>query len=326
MTCPGLGVNSWISIVKESSYGVNPGSPNDYLRIVSEQMKVDMGKKALPAITGIDPANFAAGNKVVAGDIEPLLLWESCGSFMEGGLGAVDTDSDSPVADAHTHNFSYEETLPSYSIEVSKGNIPAGKIFEYVGCKINQLRFDWNEADVLRLIASIMAKDESANQTASGAPSYASTALSINHFLLDESITTLVGSAGTKCKSGSMLVNNTLGNRFLQGSKLTAEPCRTGKRIISGHLVVEFEDLTAYDAFIDDTAGAFRVKWISESFITGTTPYSLEMNLAGTKLIGDTPVANSEGILETTFGFQNYGIPSSGTSNIKLVNGETAIG
>lgn len=324
MGCPGLGINSWCSVKKEVTYGTNPGSPTSFLKLIDESLNCDLSFQQLPAASQTDVRMYK-GNKRVQGDLQPEFHYEDAGLILQAGLGGVTTTGPTDTA-AFDHKFTFEDTLPSLSIQVSKGNIPSDKVFLYTGCKVDQLRLEWTGEDVLRLRASLVCQNEAPNTAKEGTVSYAT--LPVYNYHLDTTFTTLCGVSMPRVKSGSIIVNNALSKeRFFVGNELIEEPCRDGKRIVEGTLLLEFEDLSAYTAYTTPTQGSLALKWDSNIIIPdcASTTYKIQIALAGVYIKGETPKVTSAGIIELPLSFQMSTTPGAGTCYINLTNGETTI-
>lgn len=122
----------------------------------------------------------------------------------------------------------------------------------------------------------------------------------------DVNTLTLGGSAVAAIKKLSVKSGNPLkGDRFYLGSAgVKAEQVINGYRTVTGTMEAEFTSLTAlYAAYAADKQLALQVKAVSPNIITGTTPYSLQIDVPALFLDGDTPNIGGPDILTMSIPF-----------------------
>jgi len=259
---------------------------------------------------------------VAGGNINLELLFEGLGLFLKGAMGGYGFEADTPVADANTHTFTLAKALPFFTLEASKADVPTGEVFQYPGSMVNTLGISVKEEEILEMVAGIISQTENPGETASGTPSFPSFLPALSHM---RGTLTLAGAAALLFKTADFAIDNKLERRFL-GQKTTREPKRNGKRVVSGSVVTEFDDLTLYTKYKDGTPGALSLLFTSDQMVTGATPYSLAITAPDVWLNGKTPAVPGEGIAEATWGFISlHDGTSTDALTIAIVNGAATL-
>jgi len=321
---PGYGRDSWGSVVTETEYGVSPGTGETYFEFVSEAVKMKCDPKVRKSLRGASPRFTYLGNKTVGGPINLDLLFEGLLQFVKHGMGGYDFTADTPIAGANTHVFTLADTLPvGLSVELCKGNIPAGEVFLYQGGKVDTLNFAFAEEDCVGLEVGLIAQTETPATTASGSPSYPGDHPVLWHYSGD---LTLADTGSLNFKSGNIMLNNNLPkDRFLMHNT-TRSPLRNVRRAVTGAFTLEFEDLTLYDKWLVPTTGVLTLAMTSTEMITGTTPYTITFSLAKMQLAGEPAVVPGEGTIEVTYPFIGlHDNDATDALTITIVSGEATL-
>jgi hypothetical protein len=276
---PGQGYDSYTSFIEEVTFGTDPGGARDfYLRHVRDTMKKNRNWQKFPGMAGPGIRKRFPGNKVVGGEVEPEFHYEGLGKlfYWALGTGSYTYSVDTPVASANTHEIkaASDQVLPSFSMEIQKGDTPSGKVTLYTGCMIDQLLLEWANQALVKLVMTIVAQEEAPNTTAVGSPSFAS-----DHPVLWHNMGTITIAAvsAIAMKSGRLLINNNLQKDRFRMSKVTAQPLRADNREITGDCIAEFDGVEEYNAWEAETEGALAIALTSEDMVTGATPYSLAL-------------------------------------------------
>lgn len=322
---PGVGTNSWISLAPESAYGSAPGTGQKYLDIINETMKMTKAPKPRLSLRGPSVTGTFPGQKNVDGDVNMELLYG--GAFvlaLKHAFGGYAFTPNTPVTGANQHVITMADALPTgLTIEVNRGNTPAGKVFQYDGCKINTWELTADADSVATLKLGIIGQDETGNVTAStGSPT-----LPTYHPLILSHVgtITLCGTASIECKKIIMRGNNNLQRRFL-AHDTTREPLRgTELRAVTGEITCEFEDLTLYNKFATDTVGTLLVTFTSPDMVTGTTPYSFKLE-APKLILGETaaPNVDNRGVIDIVYPFIcQHSDSTDDQAKITVINADT---
>lgn len=313
---------SWGSIVEESEYGTTPGTGEMYFNIVGDSMSEAIPLLAAKSLRGVSERHVFQGNKTTGGGITLETLFEGLGLFLKGLMGGYAFTTDTPVADAEQHVFSLADTVPSYSIEISKADVPAGDVFLYEGCVINSGTFNFSEEDILGLVVDIIAQEETADGVASGSPSFPV----FNPILWHQTggVVTLAGTADVPLVGGNLTINNNFTRRHLH-NRTTRVPKRANRRVISGSIKTEFDDLVLYNKYKAGTYGTFSVTYTSEAYITGTTPWSIVIASPRVWLEGSTPPVDGEGVLEVDYTFRAVHDGTNEPLTVTIISGEASL-
>jgi hypothetical protein len=304
MTLPGEGYDSWVSFKEESTYGTDPGGARDfYLRLVTESMKKAMNPQQYPGMNGPGVRGHFTGNIIVNGEVAVEFHYEGAGKLLKWAFGGYAYAVDTPEAGANQHTFSFDNdsTIDSFSMEISKGDIPSGDVHLYTGCIINSITLSWANQELVGLSINVIAQNETVDGAAVGSPTYADDHPVLWHFTGQ---LTVVGSGSQDMKDGSITIaHNMTEDRFLMGQTI-AQPVRGSHRLVTGQATLEFADLTLYNKYVGGTKGSFALAFTSTELITGATYYSLTLAGTDSLLTAAEPVVNSPGPIDLPINFQ----------------------
>lgn len=319
----GQGFDSWGSIVKESTYGTNPGSGQDYFEIINDSLKATPELKPRKSLRGASVRETFLGVKKVGGDLGIEMLYEGFLEFLRGIMGGYAFAADTPVAGANTHTFTLADALESYSIEINKADTPANKVFLYTGCIFNMLAFNFSTDEILEIVASLIAQEEAPNTTESGTPSFPT----FNPVLWRHSGNlTLCGETSVPFDGGSFTIDNKQSaDRFLMKNTLR-QPKRTDVRMITGEIITEFENLNLYDKYVGHTNGTAQLAFTSDAFIVGSTPWSTTFDFPRINLQEAVPVVEGAGVMGYTVPFMaKHSGSTDDAFKITVVSGEATL-
>ena len=323
---PGLGVDSWVSLVEESTYGTTPGSGESYLCMVSDTVKNERSVDPVSSLCGVSNYNTVLGGAKIGGDITFEMLYEGLLLFLKHGLGGYAYSADTPVAGANTHAITLADELPTgLSFELCRGDTPTGDAFLYQGGKVDALDFQFDTGSIMRLVATMIAQSEDPDATASGTPSYPDWYPVLWHEF--NGTLTFCGESITEFVGGNIkLENNLTRDRFLMHDTIR-EPVRGDRRNVSGSIKLEYEDLGLYNKYIAGTTGAMSLTFSSSYYVTGSTPYSMNFSLPKVQLLpAPTPNVSSAGVIELDVPF--IGLHSGSSSDalsITFISGEATL-
>lgn len=290
----GYGFESWVSFAEESTWGTAPGSGEIYARLIDESMKKTPTPKFRAGLAGPGRRAKYLGFTRVSGDVQIETLFQGVPALLlKHAFGSVITTGTGP----YTHTYAMATALPTgLNMEVSKADVPTGKVFRYDGCLIDALTLNFAAEDELRMVATILAKEQVDDATASGTPSYSTDEPILFHHAGQ---LTVAGSA-VDIKSGSIRLSNTLDRDRFFMSQTLSRPKRKSWRDVTGNATIEFEDLTLVDKFVAGTEGA-----MSLAFTSGTN--SLTFSMTASFLQDASPIVNREGQIEMDVQFQAIG-------------------
>lgn len=286
---PKQGERSQIGIVDEVTYGTAV-TVTRFFEFTKETIKrnieniMSKGIRAGRMNTARSGA-YARWDKGSSGPIEMEVSNRGFGIWLKHMLGAVNTTGGGPT-------YSHAATEASlvgdfFTCQVGRDDAP----FTYAGCKVTDWSLGAKVGELLMLSVSIDAQSES-TAIAKATASYP-TGLRPYSFL-DGALT--VGGAATSVSEFKLDgKNQPATERYFLGSPLKKEPTDQGRER-TGTLTLEFEDLTAYNLFVNGTESALVLTCTAGAdTLTITCPAVL--------FTGETPTVDSPEIIPLTLPF-----------------------
>jgi hypothetical protein len=261
----------------------------------------------------IESESLRAGNMVlrsdrrvndrqgVEGSIELEVQTKGFGLLFLHMLGAVTITTPSGAINTRLHRHVLAD-LFGKSLTV-QGGIPDvnGTVqpFSWLGCKVTEWELSQAVGELLMLSVDLDGRDETTAQ-ALGSPSFATGEL----FHFGQCAVTVAGSPFHATEL-SLSGNNGLATerRFLYSSTLKKEPIHESLREFEGELTGEFEDLTAYNRFVNKNIVGIVFTWTGP-LIEGSFNYKLEINLPACIFTGETPKVSGPEIVEQPLPFK----------------------
>ena len=248
------GVQSYLGIQKETTFGVAPGVPALLkLPFSSESISKSVGLDANDHITsGRNPRQPRRGTVDVAGSINFNLGFYP-GQIFLGALGSVVT------ADS-THTIKIGSQLPSFTLE--KGFTDVNQFFLYHGCKINRFALTASQSGFQKCSIDIMG----ASETASG-DSFHSGMTDLGDAPLDGFMLSAITEGGAAIASlteATLEISNNLdGDTFVLGGGGTRKAINDGLATVSGTIKGFFEDLILYNKAVNNTESSLALTYQS---------------------------------------------------------------
>ncbi len=323
---PGLGVDSFIHIKQEvTAWGTPETTGFHTLPFISEALTLEISEIESQSIVGgaarQDPLQ---GGKLIRGTVEFELTYNLIEHFLEGCFGSLTESTPSTGTLTRDHWAELSTSMPSYTIEVNRGDIEAvDKVFIYSGMKVDEITFNIPEQGNGTLSVVFIGQDE--ESLLEGSPVSAgglitNTAIPVlAHHLATGYSVGVAADTGAYCiRSVNVHVARGLAERFCLGDQQTKEPIVTEFATVDGSFEIEFDDRNIYerfDAFTFLTAGqlVFEDTAIIETALTA----ELEFKLNRMKFSNPSaPTVNDRGILVATcpwVGSGNGGVASDGT-------------
>ena len=326
---PGQGYNSTLAIAPELvAYGTKSVSTWFIMDYASESIKAEPRTRHRKCLrTGTVPGmqRFTyQGVKKIGGQVKVELNFQGMLQFLKHACGGYSFGANTPVSGASTHTFTITEALPNYglSMEIGRANIPADKVFLYVGGKVNELAFNFKTGDIMELVAGMSFKDETPNATPSITTGYAA---DYPVFWRYAGSLTLCGETAVPFDGGSIKLNNNLSlDRYLMAATLP-NPIRAGYKEITGDILGEYDSLALYTKYLADTPGTFSLTFTSDSLITGTTYRSISFSIPNIILEGGTPNVDGPGIVPYTIPFRALYDGTNNPMTIAVVSTEATL-
>lgn len=256
-------------------------------------------------------SKWKSGGKTITGTVN-LELWdEPLATLLTHMFGSVATSGTGPWTHTATPG-----SLNDNSFTLQVGRPDSGdtvRAFTYAGCKIASWTINCAVGEIPTLELEVSAQTET-TATALASASYPTAA----PFTFVEASLTIAGSAVNTVTDVSLSAANALrtdGHRL--GSADIREQLENGMREFTGTLTSEFEDLTAYNRFVNGTEAALVVL-----FDNGTDTLTITTNV---RFDGETPEVSGPELLEQPLPFKCLSTTSDAAAiTAELVNQESA--
>lgn len=191
---PGLGHRSFLQIAKEATWGTFV-KPYDKLEIISWSVAPQIGVIQDPSLYAAQSRRgMFQGGLLFKGTFVVRLNYEGLEELFRAVFGTAGYSGVVVAGTVMDHTFKEGSTLTPLSMEVSVGDVPAGKVFKLSGCKVMSLTVRGTAGSgtdaMLQAEFTVLAKDCQSNQTATIGSSATEpavgpiTALTTNNFLL----------------------------------------------------------------------------------------------------------------------------------------------
>lgn len=257
----------------------------------------------------------ALGVKRVAGRVSFEAGYSGLDHVWYGILGAGSNTAG--AADPFTNRYTPSASLPSFTAEVSYGDIPTGKVFIFSGMKFNTAEFAWDASQgFAQMNCDIICENEESTTTTGSTQTSATTTVTHEPIQILSQVTTNdigVGASNAYCvRSGSIKIERFLtANRICVGSTTVKEPVPTQPMKVSGTFNVEFIDRTIYDAFVAQTEQtSTQFKWTG----TGSNVHTIDIVFPKLKYTSALPPIQSGDVLVAPINWIAYGSAGSGAT------------
>lgn len=278
MTAP-AGISAQLGFVPEATFGTAVSVDTFHPGFVSEAIKQEIARiesQGLRAGRRVTHA-WKPGGKTVGGNVTLELWSEPLAGLLEHLFGTVaTTGAEAP----YTHTASPGDlTGKSLTVQVGRPDIGGTvRAFTYAGVKIASwtLSCSVGEIPTLELELSAQSEDTEASLESASYPSAAAP------FVFTEGSLSIAGSQIAVIQDMTLEAGNTLAtDRHRIASATVREQLENGFREYTGSLTADFEDLTAYNRFVNGDEVAQVMK-----FDNGTDSLTITTN---TRYDGETP-------------------------------------
>lgn len=301
------GLAGQLGIAQETTFGVR-NVPDHFYELVSESLKLN--KTRVPA-KGIRPSRlvqrtqrFRTVRTDVGGDIVLEVGSNSFGLLFYHCLGTK-----ASVADGLGFKKTYTvgDTF-GLSLTAQVGTPDTGgtvRVFEYNGCKVDNWEISTAIDQVLSLKVGLDGITETTNQTLAAASFPANT---FNEVYYVDEVALTIGGVATKCKDLSIMGKNALKtDRFFLGQQTKLEQIRNGLIDITGKITPEFNDLSLYTLFVNDTVAQASAQIIvtctGQKTYDTAKPNKIVITLPSVRFDGDSPNVSSTDVVDLPLSF-----------------------
>ena len=330
-----LGVASSVNVMKESVYATNPAAASYGIPFTSEGFQLTINRaKSNNIVSGASYSSVYDAGKYVEWSLSGDCLYNRMDHLILGVMGAVATTEDAGDTGAetgcHINIFTPSNTLPSFTFEVSKGNIPASGIYEYVGCMVSRLEIAGDDTGALRFTASGFGKDETSAATTGDTVTavVAQTATYLTDPILVQKATIYdigTGASTAECvKSFRLVIDRKLQpDDFCWGSAVPNQPSVTDFMEVTGEFTIKFASRAAYEDYKAQTDVAANVKFVSANEVVAAGAANLRiLDILINNMRYDAPggiaLVDTPGLLIARLPFTAYGTGGSAATSQPL--------
>jgi hypothetical protein len=316
------GVGAQLGFAEESTYGTYV-APTRFLPFEKESIKTETGKIRT---AGLGLGRFHRTNKVrtyvksAAGPVEfvvenkgfGLLFKHLLGSVASGNVGAVYTHTFTPDANALSGKF--------ITLQVGRPDIGGtSRPFSFLGGKVTSWELAAALDEAVKLTPEFDFKAVDTGQSLAAA-SYSATPYD---FTFVDGALTYAGSSkfarSFKVKVENMLATD---RRGLGNTK--KEPLGNGIATIEGELDCEWESLTEYGNWVNDTQAALVLTCTSPQIISGADAFKLIISIPKVELLGADTGVDGPDILKQPIQFKGLYDGSSQPITLTYITSDTA--
>lgn len=310
------GLSAQLGIAEEVTYGT-PVTVTRFYEFVSEKMQLDikrMESNALRSGTRVQRSDrWVSGEKSIGGEIAMEFGNKSFGLWLKHCMGGVSSVQPNPGPDPTVwmHTFTPGDFPVGLTTQIGRTDI-GGTIrsFTYHGCTIDEWTLESSVGEICKFTVKIIGEDEDTS-TGLATASYPAT-LTLLTFVNG---TLNLGGSSFDIKTAKITGANSLADdRYFLGSVLRKKPLEAKMREYKGSLEAEFNDLTAYNRFVNGTEAALILVFTG-AIISGALPFLLRVT-ANVRFDGETPNVTGTEIIQQPLAFKCLG--NTGASAITL--------
>lgn len=310
------GIDAQLGIVDESTYSTYV-VPTRFHEIRGETLKFDRGRIKSQGIRAGRRVNhrWAAGVQRVTGGWDMELAAQGTGLLFKHMFGAVTTTGTNP----YTHTFT-PGTLDGKSFTCQVGRPDGGgtvRPHSYVGCKITGWEIGLAVDEIAKLHVDVYGAHEDTGQSLASA-SYTA---GLSPFVFTHGSLTVAGSEQRVTQATLSGDNALKTDRHLIGAsnnERPKEPLEEGERTYGGTLTAEFDNLTAYNRYVNGTEAALvlTLNISASALLTFTTNVRFD---------GETPNVGGKEMLALSLPFEcTHATSDASAITAALVNAEAA--
>ena len=298
------GIDAQIGFGEETTWSTR-AAPTRYLEFVSESFKLaqePMDAKGIRKSNLVQRSDrWTRGKKEIAGEVMVEGHNKGLGLLLKHALGTVviTTPGGGTNSRLHTHTLTDNWGL---GLTVQAGRPDVGgtvRPFDYAGCKTDSVEFKNSVDEFLMLSFGYVGYDEDTTQTLGTASYPASTEiLNWTGGVLN------IAAAAVAVKDVSIKIDRGLkkDRHFLRADRRIKEPIQAGLVKISGEVSCEFEDLTAYNRFVNGTLASLDVTWTG-AIIEGALSYYFKVIIDNVRFEGQTPNVDGPDVVDLSLPF-----------------------
>lgn len=313
---------SYIGIGRETTLGT-AGSIASQLLFLSSSMKTTKETKILEQIENSRTYSKEIKlGKTIEGDLEFYYYPESdaVNFILQNAFGGTVTSATSTGETAggaaFTHTFAIgamDQTYKSLTLNERKGDLTSGKVFQYSGCRVNEINFVSEIDEPLKVELSLIGMDSTVGATDFGT-TLASSVLSLTalsfvngRLSVEGTFASLTSTSIWHIQSVNLGFSNSLkadaGSRRIGSDLLTVLPPGIASYTFSA--TIRFDTTTAFDAMIANTNYSAQLEFLGNTLTTSIIRRGIRFNLPSLRIMdaGDPEIGGPDELLssEVTF-------------------------
>lgn len=278
-----------LGVAEETTFGT-PVTPNRWYEPTSDSVGMEIGRIESAAMRSgarvLRSDRWVGGQRNVSGDIGLELVNRSFGLWLKHMMGGVATAQPDATGSptVYEHTFTPDVLPTGLTIQFGRPSRD-GTVhpFTYHGCKIGSWELTAAAGELVPVTVSLVGEDEDTS-TALATASYPA---GVTLFTFVDGALTIAGAA-VDVSEVSLAGDNALADdRYFVGSALRKEPLDVTSRDYTGTIEAEFEDLTAYNRFVNGTEAALTLNFVGGT-IENAFDFALEVT-ANVRFDGQTP-------------------------------------
>ena len=308
-----IGSLGYLAYVPEVTWNTTPGTPSMVqlkAGVYGESLGMEIDEHLSNSINSSRAVEFVrGGNKHFRGSVPIEFAALGLGKLLKHALGPVSTSGSGP----YTHVIKRGALAAGMTIE--KGFTDIAQYFVFTGCKPEKLSGSVQPSGMFTGSMDIIGGGMSASGTALDASLTTSVH---NPFMEHEAVVEEGGSAVT-CLGFDFEITNNIDEVLAIGQRGPAA-LTEGKGSAMGNLTVMFENLTAFNKFLNETASDVKI-----TFTNGAN--SLEFYFPEVRYIGDAvpKISSPQGVIVPLKFRAVYDTSVLSDVRITLINAEATI-
>lgn len=278
------------TIGKETTYGTaivptrGIEGQADTWKLAQEQLQSTGFRRSMQAALSARRTSINMGGE---GTLDFEILDNGFGMILQGMLGSVSGPTQNGATAAYTTTAATTADDPNDFFTVQKAMEDMSgtlRTFTHKGCVITGWKIAQAVNEMVKAEINFDFQDVDTSSTA-GTPAYPDG----TPFNWSQAVAS-IDSVNTDIKSFEL--NADLGlntdRRFLRGSALKKQPCRSTVPQFNGVIDMEFEDLTLYTDFVNGTIVPIVMTWTGPN-ISGAFNNELKITMPACKFTGESP-------------------------------------
>lgn len=312
----GFGSNCWLGFAEESTYGT-PVSPTKFIEITEDNIQGKQSLISIPTLRSPSQAQRTLSKKSVEGSFKCSLGYSGFERLIKHALGTNNTTG--PASSIYTHTCSLSTALPTgLTLHVNRdaAAVGAGSAFQYEGCQITKMTLRSSPETILEGEFEIVGENWTNENVAT--PTFPTMEpIDWTHLIT----CTFSGTTVNAKEIEYTIENNLATDRYKLGQRTRIGLGRNGPRKITMKVVCEFESLSQYQWFLNQTDRSAVVTFSNGQ--AGAAARVFSINATG-NFQGDDPSVSDSGPIMFTMNFEAFDLTSSNTESSIVIQNATS--